>query len=622
MKNAIVAIVITILLITVGMMGVLLRKNEKNGNSASDSGQLELRNDEKKGATNIGANDDVVWNCGNNWQKYENSVLGIAFCYPKEKWGEAYLEPIDSVTDLEKLVKSEHYYQQKSRNNNGYYDVLNVEFKKKYIGNGKMNHIPVVKLMRNDASINACMDNNISGVRFGCNKNVIPLRKNGDICGYSVNYKKRGTLRSVKAKEGISEIYAECKGGIKTILSESSDYFNWNDFETGEFIGWRYTYSLDLFAYKKLKNGYFDDALIYYPLDSTSQLDYKISNLSEFFNLDHSYKNEKRITLSESEFEEMYKNFKRFVRSIRVFEPISENLDNYKANVNNSNKDFAIVAEYYWALTKKDFKKAYDFKKSKQTFVDFLKQYENIHYAKPYNFEKEVDGTISYFVEYQDHNNPIELYQIKAKIVDGKIDVNFIQKFTTDIVEKGGVIAYGAIRGDKSYVILKKSGREIVIDGGWADYDFENKSKQERKLGEVKFFRNTRFSPRGNYLLYEQGGWEWCLTHLYDINKEKEIAKMESCQTADFTDDEKYFYHCASAGMGGYRAGLVQSVPGFKEVFNVFGNSTKSEEYTQNNGYDSVECKYDKEKRKIIFRLRDSYEDKLPNKTMEYKLNY
>ena len=628
MKKGIVIIIglsVVILLVSGFMLGRMsqgsnILKKEIFKTDDKEIGLLESIKSGKSDPVDYGKENNKKYeehDCPTGWQFYRQDVIGVEFCYPEEKWGKVKLEPVEPITNLNKLLENEHYYQDSSKDSNGSYNILEVVFEKSSAPNKHSS--PTIKLMRNNAPINKCDDSNVMGSRLGCNENVIPLRKYQDICKYSINYEKQGTLRKSLEGEGLRELYNECDNGLKITLSELSDYFNFKDPDTKELVGWRYQYFLDMFAYKKLQNGYFDDALIFYDVDSISQIKNKINGWQDFFNFDHSYKNDKRITLSQEEFRRKKADFQKFIKSIKVFKPVKEDLLKYKANISGQDTNMKLIGEYYWLLTNKKLNDAYQLKLTNQTFDDFKKQYENIHYAKPYDILDLGNGSYEFYVEYQDENKPVEIYQVKVKMNKHKIQTLFIQRFVGEVAKFGNMKAYAGIRGEKAYVILEKDNREIVVDQGFANYDFENKSNN-RALTEVKFFNDVKFSPKGNYLLYKEGGWEWCLAHVYDINAEREVFEADSCSPFDFTDDEKYFYHCASSGMGGYRAGRVLVVPGFKEVFNVFGELNGPEKYSQNNEYEGVECEYQKDKGEIVFKLTN-YDNKFPEKILKYQLH-
>jgi len=366
-----------------------------------------------------------------------------------------------------------------------------------------------------------------------------------------------------------------------------------------------------MFAYKKLQNGYFDDALIYYDMDNTSQIKNKLATFQDFFNLDHSYKSNKRFTLSQEEFQQKKADFQKFVKSIKIFEPVEENLSKYKAvGTNDATK---IITKYYWFLTNKKFVDAYNLKQTNQSLDEFISQYKNIHYAQPHDFVSKGYNKYEFYVKYQDRNKAEEEYQVRAEIVNGKIKTMLAQKLLTDKIKYGNsLVAYAVKRGDKNYLILEKNDREVIVDQGDAKYD-----KDYKNMGDVKNFANIKFSPQGNYLMYKIGGYEWVISMVYDIRQEKAIKKMSSGESIGFTDDEKCIYMCGINNMTGDRTGVVQSIPDFVTLFDVYGKNGDFKPYPIDGKYDIIKCVYDKSKNVIRFVLSD-YDKKYPEKVSEY----
>ena len=607
MKKGIVIIIgllVTILLMGSFILGTMSRGDnlsKKEGNLLDKLKNISVSNENKSNREE---------SCPENWKFYKQDTIGIEFCYPEEKWGEAKLYPVGTVTDLSKLLKNKHYYQDpSSNNNNGFYNILEVIFEKSSMP--KKYSSPTIRLMRNNAPVNKCDDSDVIGGRLGCNENVLSLKKYQDICKYSVDYKEQGTLKAPLDGEGLKELYNECNNGLKITLSERSSYFNWKDFDTKKLVGWRYQYFLDMFAYKKLQNGYFDDALIYYDMDNTSQIKNKLATFQDFFNLDHSYKSNKRITLSQEEFQQKKVDFEKFVKSIKIFEPVKEDLSKYK--VIGTDDNTKLIAKYYWLLTNKKFTDAYNLKQTNQSLDEFIAQYKNIYYAKPYDFVNKDGVNYEFYVKYQDHNNIEDKYQVEVEIVDGKIKTNLAQKFLTDKVKYSDKLtAYAVVRGNKNYIVLEKNGREIIVDQGDAKYD-----KDYKNMGDVKNFANIKFSPHGNYLMYNIGGYEWVFSMVYDIRQEKIVKKMSSGEDIRFTNDEKYIYMCGMNNMSGNRTGIVQSIPDFVTLFDVYGQNGDFKPYPIDGKYNIIKCEHDKSKNIIRFILSD-YDKKYPEKVSEY----
>ncbi len=586
-------------MIIVGLLAIILlmgsfilgTMNGKDDSSGKDKNLFDKLKDISIDDEN---KSDEEGDCPKDWQFYKQDVLGIAFCYPEEKWGKANTGYLKNITDLS-VIASDYKEQ------NVHYDkYLKIGFDV----NSDKKRSPVIKIFNDEYPGEHY--NNVQTHKLGYRDNIPTLKQTGDICQYKINFTKKWANQGSE-----NEVYAACDDGIKTSLVERKDYFNFKNSETGEIIGQKYQYFLNLFAYKKLENGYFNNALIVYDVDNTSQIKNRLETFQVFFNLDHSYKANERVTLSSKEFQQRKTDFQKFVKSIKIFKPVKEDLSKYKAVGMDDNTN--VIAKYYWFLTNKKFVDAYNLKQTNQSLDDFTAQYKDIHYAQPYDFVNEGDNKYVFYVKYQDRNNIEEKYQAKVEIVNGKIKTNLAQKILTDKVKYGNnLVAYAVMRGNKNYVILEKDGREIIVDQGDAKYD-----KDYENMGGVKFFGNLRFSPQGNYLIYSSGGYEWVFSMVYDIGQEKVVKKLSSGDGTWFTDDEKHIYICGINEMVGSRTGIVQSVPDFQTVFDVYGDDGDFKQYSESEKYSTIECEYDKFKKVIRFTLLDYYKE-LPNKISEY----
>jgi hypothetical protein len=577
--------IIVMLLVIVGLLTFLLIGQK----GVFEDSQKQIINQKVDSVKKV----SIKLSCPDGWTKYRQEAVGVEFCYPENKWGKADVEYMSNITNLQNLKES--YKEQ-----NVYYnDYFEIDFVKK--GNLSKKGSPTIRFFNEDYQGEHYK--NARTHHLGYRDNISSLKQSEDICNYKIEFNKEWAEKGSE-----KEFYTNCKGGVKTNLVEQVDFYKTNN------TGWRYQYCLNLFAYKKLQNRYFNNALIKYNIDNSSQLKNKLKNFEEFFNLDHSYGKEKRVTLTRKEFNQESNDFEKFVKSIKVFEPTKEDLIKYKSESANGSSDVELIEKYYWLLTTGDLDYAYGLRVTGQSLVEFRKQYKNVHYAKPYDIKIGVGGQYDFYVEYQDHNSPVKKYQVNMSVMNGKIKTNFVQMFITERIEYEDMIAYGAIRGDESYVILEKNGKEVVVDKGEAKYD-----KKYTNLNNVKILKNIEFSASGNYLKYSMLGYEWGSGYIYDINKNKNVIESALTTSIKFTPDEEYIYYCAGAGMSNAREGFVKSVPNFNEEFSVFGKSIDGEKYPKNNEYFGVTCNYDKIDNEVIFKLSD-LEGKISEKIIKYKL--
>ncbi len=584
------SVIIIMLLIIVGLLTFLLfeRKSLFGYNlKRNNNDNISSINIENSGGESLGIS------CEDGWTGYRQEVIGIEFCYPEDKWGVAEIEYLGDITSLKDLAES---YKKQNIYYKGYVEIgFNSQHKLSQQGG------PVLKIF--DEKYLGEHYKNVKTHHLGYRDNILELKKTGDICQYKIEFNKKW-----ENKGSEKEYYKDCNSSIKISLVEQSNRYDFNN------TGWRYKYLLNLFAYKKLKNGYFDNVLIKYNIGSTSQQKSKLNNWEDYFGIAKWNIGNKSAFVTKDKYKESRRDFEKFVESIKIFKPVVEDLTKYKSDSAMSDSNIKLIEKYYWLLTRRDLKGAYLIRSTNESFTNFENQYKNIHFARPYNFKKIGDNEYIFFVEYQDHNSPVKIYQVKTSVASGKVKINFVQMFVTDRIEHGDMVAYGAIRGDKSYVILEKDGREVIIDEGEARYD-----EKYTNINAVKLFQNVEFSPNGNYLKYVMMGYEWGSGYVYDIQNDKVV--VESSRTLDikFTPDEKYVYYCAGAGMINTREGIVMSVPNFKEEFSVFGKAISGENYPKNNDYFKVVCDYNKDNDEIIFKLSDLDGD-MPEKIVKYKL--
>ncbi|MEA1936996.1 MAG: hypothetical protein U9N04_02710, partial [Patescibacteria group bacterium] len=414
--------------------------------------------------------------------------------------------------------------------------------------------------------------------------NIPLLKSTGDICKYKIDFNENW-----RNKGKLNEIYNSCDKDIKTTVIEHYQYFDFIEDNNKS----RYLYDLKGFAYKKLSNSYFDNLLISIQFGYVSQSKEQLTNFDQILS---------SLEKSEAQFQKEKDEFSDFVKSIEAYQPIPKTFSEFKI-INGENPQITVIRKYYWLLTNGKLNEAYKmrFDQTELTYETFQNWYKDVYHAKPYDFKETNSDEYEFYIEYQDHNKPKKKFRVKMSVNEDKIKTIFSDEILTKEVSFGEYSAYAIKRGDKNYMILAENGKEIIIDEGGANYDSEYSN-----LIEVKSFREPKFSPKGNYLIYLMSGWEWSAYYVYDV-KNKTVKISGLGHGFDFTPDEKYFYTCSSMGMITGADGEVYSVPDFDIKFNALD---KVED-----GFSSgVGCRYEEENENIIFTFIDDKGDVIETK--------
>ena len=517
--------------------------------------------------------------CPDNWKEYGHDVIGISFCYPDE-WGEpntSFIKNLTRLPNMEEEFKTQNIY---------YENKLDIVFEK----NRQIN----IRLFNDQYSGKSQRGINEPYIYYesGVTGDVINLKINGDICDYKIGYDYK--YNAQMEANPFKTIYSDCFDGIKTVLTQNRQTFNFGDYRIF------YTYDLRLLSFKKLKNNYFDNALTSRKVDQANQIHEELATLDEFFNKEKTTNVEEGIpTKNIKQLEQEFKEFQQFIDSIIIYNPLPKVQAEFEKN-SNEDADVTVIRKYYWLLTNGKLNEAYEMRSdqielSYETFQDW---YKDIYHAEPYDFKKINSNEYEFYVEYQDHNKPKTKFKVGMSANGNEIKTLFSDEILTEEISFGEYSAYAIKRGNKNYMILAENGKEIIIDEGDASYDFEHSN-----LGTVKFFHKPKFSPKGNYLIYSMSGWEWGVNYVYDI-KNKTVKISGSGHGFDFTPDEKYFYTCSSMGMITGAGGEVYSVPDFDIEFDALDNV---EDYDYN--CFEVDCRYDENSKNIIFTLSDEKGD-------------
>ncbi len=532
-------------------------------------------------------NGEQAKECPENWEQYSHDVIGIKFCYPQE-WGEPSTSPIKNITrisNMEEEFEIQNIY---------YRNALDIAF-------GENNEIHI--MLFND-QYNGKSDANINEPAIyyesGATGDAVNLRNNGNICDYKIGYDYR--YNQEMKTDALKTIYSNCANGVKSVLTKNKEFFDFGNFGT------LYTYDLRLLSFKKLANGYFDNVLISRKIDGANQIQEELSTLDEFFDGEKTTNVEEGVpTKSREQFEQELKEFEKFIKTIIAYKPVPKIQKEFE-EISGEDSNITAIRKYYWFLSNGNLDEAYKMRSSVNnvSFEKFQEWYENIYDAKPYDLKKKDSGIYQFYVEYQDHNKPKTKCRVEMSIDENdKLKSVSSAQFLTEVVSFEKYSAYAYKKEDKNYMILAEGEKEKIIDQGSANFD-----QTYSNIEEVKFFYDPRFSPKGNYLVYSVGGYEWSFDYIYDLKLRKE--SMNSYYgNLNFTPNEDYVYKCASAGMDS-AVGDIYKVPDFKIVYNVFSNP-------ENNKYLSINCDYEPETESIVFWLGDYAEDK---KDIKKKIKY
>lgn len=542
-------LIIAVLLFTVATFYFYYNSSVKKTNNSSAKKANDLREENPMSVSD--SDDDYAITCQEGWAKYTHNVLGMSFCYP-EKWGEPETSPSQNITSLVGIVD-------KYGEDNGYYHSIYVEFP-------KMNGL---KLQIFDEQYPGEHYPNGRTYHLGYMDNIPTLKSTGDICDYKIDFNKKW-----EEKGTMNEMYSNCSVGIKEYIMENSEFYNFNN------IGQKYSYSLKLANYKRLKNGFFDNLLIIYSLGSTGQIDGRITDLDGFF------KNT-RDDITKDEYGNIRRDFEVFINSIKSYRPVTLEKEAFR-DIPDEDPNITTIRKYYWFISTSNLTGAYSMyaDQEKINFDKFNEWYGDVYFAKPSDIKKVSANLYGFSVQFQENNKSQTEYQVEMYVNNGKIKTRSSKEILTETAVFGKNKAYAMRRGDKNYVILEENGIETVVDQGVAEY-----TKEYDNMGDVKFFSDVKFSPNGNYVTYRMGGCEWHLGYVYDIKNHKIVLTQDSPNSFLFSDDGKYFVSCATSAFSGTFDGLIFSSNNFeKAVFDI----TKYDKNIESNfGIGDMDCKID-----------------------------
>lgn len=551
-----------VLLVALAVGGIFWLQDKKETPSVSSAS--EVNNQDQLGDKKD--NNQAIQNVPVGWKAYRHEILGIEFIYP-ESWGKPKTEPRSAITKLDGIA------DEFDREENANYDSVTIRFAGE--DNSSLNFdVPSIRIFGN--KYRGEHYPNLQAYEYGYVDNIESLKKSGNICDYKINFE-------TEYKSTLTEIKNSCKDNVKEAIIRDKKFFGeWSD-EDGTSEEWYlYSYDVKQLGFVKLQNGFFDNVLAMQVLGDTPQMEDTADQNVIYSKLKTGLLNNKIV--NEEDLALRRKEFSEFISSIHSFAP---EIPVQKAFENISGEDSNItkIRKFYWLISSGDLKNAYGMyaNKSGVPFEKFNGWYKNVFFAKPVDFKKTGDKQYEFIVRYQEQNSESTKYRVVMKIEDEKVHTISSVEILTAEVSFGDMKAYAIRRDDKNYVILEKNGKEEIIDQGDAEYIKDEKGEYEN-LGNVKYFYNIRFSPKGNYLIYMMGGYEWSFSYVYDIAKKENVFNESAPSFFDFSPNEENLLVCTSSGMDSVASGIVYSVSDFKAKFNVLNGIADG-------SYSSVICK-------------------------------
>jgi hypothetical protein len=566
-KTSLGVIIILIFIATVGMFVWQVEKNQTGVasmkvNSVKKQGQAAQLNQEiPKLEVPAG------------WKLYKHDVLGIEFIYPVS-WGEPHTSPLTNITDLQGI---EGAFE---KQNTAYYNNVSVSFE-----NNDIMQLMVFNDKYPGQTAPYAPD-------YAPIDNIKLLKKSGNICDYKIDYLNK-TYGST-----IREIVNNCENGSKTTLTEERQVFDFGENKDHPV----YSYRLREFGYHALVNGYFNNVLVMADFGNVGQIKNRLSSVEDFYNSPERSGAQDKI-LTKNEIESQKEQLIKLVNSIQSFTPSGESSTNFETII-GEDSNITAIRKYYWLISTGKLKDAYAmYANNAISFDTFQKWYGSVFFAKPSDFKKIADNQYEFSVQYQEHNaNPTQ-YDVVMNVVGNKIETKSSKEILAEPSKFGNMKAYAIKRNNKNYVVLEKDGSETIVDQAVAEYD-----KDYKNIGDVRFFSDVSFSPKGNFITYNSGAWEWSGTSVYDITKNKIVFTRGAARKITFSDDEKNAFTCAASAFDGTFDGLVFASNNFdKPLFKI---SKYDSEVSKN--YESISCALENDA--VVFRVTDSWEGSVNQK--------
>lgn len=477
-------------------------------------------------------------NNDSNLVHFRNEILGLEFDYPKD-WGEISMSPSNNITNLANV--NEEFLDGNDQNDNKYMVTLSFS---KYSSTE-------IKLI-NDSYPGTFYPSGGAYV-YGPMDNFKKLIKSKNICDYEINFYK-GVYYAY-------EIYNSCNKGIKeSVIIEGQNNYNYED------------YHLKRWGYKRLKNGYFDNMVL---LSNVAFV--QSNNLSQKMTMEEiKLKDE----IDENKFQEDLKDLILLMSSVKTFQPPKPTMIIFE-NFLNEDPNITIIRKYYHYLAIKELSMAYEMHQNINiSFDEFMKWYGQVFKTTVYNVKQTKLNTYKIDVDLHEDNQVPKKYRVVMEVNNNKINTLSSEQIISEEIKFGNLLAYSRLKSDHNEMVLIDNNKEIVIER--ADNDFLN------KIGTTARFYNPRFSPLGNYLLYDTGWWEGMYSNIYDIKNQKILIdpNRHTAYIYEISNNEKFLVNCGESDFDGTLRASIYSFPdlNLKYDFIAENNYNKSRECNLKDG--------------------------------------
>lgn len=186
-------------------------------------------------------------------------------------------------------------------------------------------------------------------------------------------------------------------------------------------------------------------------------------------------------------------------------------------------------------------------------FKTYKAQYNYLHtFAYTYDMAKIGNNKYGFKVRVADEiTAKKEIYQVEMEVINGKLKTNYSKLLSHEqhgeVKFNDKIKAYIEWNNGSEYVVIENENKKIIADKIIPPIPPEIVHMSDPYLK----FGNLEFSPKGNYLIYTTGGWEFAGQDVYDIKNNKILRQFASATwgISGFTEDEQYYYTCNEAGM-------------------------------------------------------------------------
>lgn len=214
------------------------------------------------------------------------------------------------------------------------------------------------------------------------------------------------------------------------------------------------------------------------------------------------------------------------------------------------------------------------------------------------NIKSEIEGRLIESDEKKKNSETFEEIDDLDKIKEGLSE--------KDIAEYGNLTAFTIEEEDgRTYVVLFNNNNRFLLESE-PSFGFGNNT-----LEEAKYF-NPKFLYKGKYLTYEIAKYDFHGLKIYDIEENKVVKELDLPIFYGATNDNKYFYYCASSAMHGVRSVAVYEMPNFVK---------KRDLLDVGDEIDLISCNYNEKENSLIY-ITSPYNNSKQEKSQIYFFDY